>query len=84
MEEELAERFEINGQTAYALRTKCEKFKILLISRLRSEDVIKMGMMPIRTIEEGMGILEKHFSGRHRGWVIPDAITRWPRIKARS
>lgn len=82
MEEKLSERFEINGQTAHALRTKVEQFKILLMSELRPEEVVKMGMTPIGNLEEGMGILRKHLGGNHQGWVIPDAVTQLPRIRA--
>jgi nickel-dependent lactate racemase len=81
MEENLTERFEINGQTALSMRTKAKRFKILLLSRLNPEDVIKMGMQPIRTLDQGIRILLDYLGKNDRGWVIPDAITLLPRVR---
>jgi nickel-dependent lactate racemase len=48
----LREAFEVNGQTAWSLLSKAERFRVHLVSELPPEDVRRMRLQPSRTIEE--------------------------------
>jgi nickel-dependent lactate racemase len=63
----LGENYEVNGQTAWSLRTKTERFDVRMVSSLNPDDVSKMGMSPHETIESALTGL----SGR-TGYIVPD------------
>lgn len=46
----LAERYQVNGQTAWNLLRRCEEFKVFLLSDLPDEVVKKMRMTPITNL----------------------------------
>lgn len=46
LEARLRDDYEVNGQTAWALLTKAERFRIHLVSELADEDVLRMRMLP--------------------------------------
>ena len=52
--ERLREAYEVNGQTAWSLLTKTERFRVHLVSALPAEDVRRMRMHPSATIEEAL------------------------------
>lgn len=52
LEKRLREHYEVNGQTAWSLLTKAERFRVHLVSKLAGEDVRRMRMIPARTLDE--------------------------------
>jgi nickel-dependent lactate racemase len=50
----LRESYAVNGQTAWALLTKAERFNVQLVSQLDDADVRRMRMTPARTIEDAL------------------------------
>jgi nickel-dependent lactate racemase len=50
LEQRLREGYEVNGQTAWALLTKAERYRVYLISELDEPDVRQMRMIPARTL----------------------------------
>src|SRR5712692_5907446 len=54
LEARLREAYEINGQTAWALLTKTERFRVHLITKLSDDDVRHMRMIPARSLDEAM------------------------------
>ncbi|HEY2963157.1 MAG TPA: nickel-dependent lactate racemase [Pyrinomonadaceae bacterium] len=50
----LRNEYEVNGQTAWALLTKAERYRICLISQLPDEPVKRMRMIPARSLEEAL------------------------------
>lgn len=73
----LVNGYEVNGQTAWALLTKAERFRVCLVSELPPEDVRRMRMVPVRTISEA---LEEAGSGA--GFIMPRGAAVLPRIEA--
>jgi nickel-dependent lactate racemase len=73
----LVNGYEVNGQTAWALLTKAERHRIFLVSELLPEDVLRMRMIPVRTISEA---LEQAGSGD--GFIMPRGAALLPRIEA--
>jgi nickel-dependent lactate racemase len=48
------ENYEVSGQTAWALLTKAERFRVLLVSNLAEADVQRMRLAPARTLADAI------------------------------
>jgi len=72
----LVNGYEVNGQTAWALLTKAERFRVCLISELPRADVQKMRMRPVQTIAEA---LAQATGGS--GLIMPRGAAVLPRIQ---
>ena len=75
LEARLVNGYEVNGQTAWALLTKAERYRVCLISELPSDDVKRMRMVPVQTIADG---LEEAGSGE--GFIMPRGAAVLPRV----
>ena len=71
----LVNGYEVNGQTAWALLTKAERFRVCLVSELPPEQVKQMRMAPVRTIAEA---LEPAENGN--GFIMPRGAAVLPLI----
>jgi len=54
LEVRLRHGYEVNGQTAWSLLTKAERFRVFLVSELPPDDVRLMRMTPARSLEEAL------------------------------
>jgi nickel-dependent lactate racemase len=54
LEARLRENYEVNGQTAWALLTKAERFRVQIVTKLPDQAVHSMRMTPATTIEEAL------------------------------
>jgi len=72
----LVNGYEVNGQTAWALLTKAERFRVFLVSELPEEQVRKMRMIPVRTIDEALAQ-----APRGDGFIMPRGAAVLPRIE---
>lgn len=72
----LVNGYEVNGQTAWALLTKAERFRVCLVSELQPGDVRSMRMVPVRTIDEA---IEQAGSGD--GYIMPRGAAVLPRVQ---
>ncbi|HLM54839.1 MAG TPA: nickel-dependent lactate racemase [Pyrinomonadaceae bacterium] len=54
LEGRLREAYEVNGQTAWSLLTKAERYRVHLVSNLDEDDVRRMRMSPARSVEEAL------------------------------
>lgn len=77
LEARLVNGYEVNGQTAWALLTKAERYRVCLVSELPDDDVKRMRMSPVRTIAEA---LEQAGSGA--GFIMPRGAAVLPRVQA--
>ena len=73
----LVNGYEVNGQTAWALLTKAERYRVCLVSELPPEDVLRMRMVPVRTISEAL-----EHAGSGDGFIMPRGAAVLPRIEA--
>ena len=74
--ERLRNEYEVNGQTAWALLTKAERYRVCLVSELPAEQVKQMRMVPARSLAEALaGIEDKE------GFVMPRGAAVLPRIE---
>ena len=72
LEARLREGYEVNGQTAWSLLTKAERFDVRLVSNLPEEDVRRMRMSPARTVAEALA------QSGGGGYVMPRGATFMP------
>ena len=71
----LVSGYEVNGQTAWALLTKAERFRVCLVSDLPSDDVRQMRMIPVRTVDEA-----HEQAGNGDGYIMPRGAAVLPLI----
>jgi nickel-dependent lactate racemase len=74
LEATLHENYEVNGQTAWALLTKAERFRVHMVTTLADEAVRRMRMMPTRSLET---VLAKLPSGS-KGYIMPRGAALLP------
>ncbi|HYJ89461.1 MAG TPA: nickel-dependent lactate racemase [Pyrinomonadaceae bacterium] len=78
--QELARRlckdYEVNGQTAWALLSKAERYQIQLVSRLPEEKVHRMRMRPARSLNEAVESLR----GGANGYIMPRGAAVLPEV----
>lgn len=75
LEARLVNGYEVNGQTAWALLTKAERFRVCLVSALPKEDVKLMRMTPVETIAEAL-----EHGGSGEGFIMPRGAAVLPRV----
>lgn len=75
LEARLRESYEVNGQTAWSLLTKAERYRVHLVSSLADEDVRRMRMLPARTIEAA---LAQAGDGAASGYIMPRGASLMP------
>lgn len=75
----LRHSYEVNGQTAWALLAKAERYRVHLISRLPEEDVRLMRMIPARSLNEALSHLPDA-----TGYIMPRGAAVLPRVEKAS
>jgi nickel-dependent lactate racemase len=55
----LREKYEINGQTAYSILQKAQRFRIILVSEFPYRQVEEMGMLPVSTLDDALRLAEQ-------------------------
>lgn len=76
LENRLRNGYEVNGQTAWSLMSKAERYRICLLSELRDEQVEKMRMLPVRSLEQAL----EHADGVD-GFIMPRGAAVLPRLE---
>jgi len=74
LESRLREAYEVNGQTAWALLTKTERFNVRIITKLSSEEARGMRMKPAATMVEALA----DSSANSAGWIMPRGAALLP------
>jgi lactate racemase len=80
LERRLRGGYEVNGQTAWALLTKAERFKVVLVSDLPEENVRKMRMVPASTLQAALNEARTD----SEGYILPRGAAFLPRLGASS
>jgi nickel-dependent lactate racemase len=71
--DELEDRYQINGQTAFSTWLRVTSVPTVLVSRLKASDVERMGMIPAANMEEALKTAQKILGELPVPLVIPDA-----------
>jgi nickel-dependent lactate racemase len=78
LEDRLRAAYEVNGQTAWSLLTKAERFRVHLVSALPEEDVRRMRLRPARSVAEALA----EVGGGAAGYVMPRGAAFMPVVVA--
>jgi nickel-dependent lactate racemase len=73
----LREGYEVNGQTAWSLLTKAERYRVFLISELPDEQVRTMRMIPGHSLGDVMNQIDNDANG----FILPRGAALLPRVK---
>jgi nickel-dependent lactate racemase len=80
LEQRLRGGYEVNGQTAWSLLSKTERYKVHLVSELPVDHVKQMRMTPSRTLSDA---LEKTDTAEY-GFIMPRGAAYLPRQSHKS
>jgi len=75
----LVENYKINGQTAWGIRWKSERYRVRLVSSLDGDVVRAMGMIPHASLGEAL-----EASGDAPGYIIPNGLGTLPLVPSLS
>jgi nickel-dependent lactate racemase len=73
----LMENYKVNGQTAWGLRRKAERFRLLLVSNLDDEVVRHMGLEPHRSLASALAAAETDAPG----FIVPSGLSTLPQLR---
>jgi lactate racemase len=73
----LVEGYKINGQTAWGIRWKTERYRVRLVSALDPGVVRRMGMIPHATLDAALRAVPER-----RGYIIPNGLGTLPILGA--
>lgn len=76
LEARLREAYEVNGQTAWALLSKTERYRVHLVTKLPDGDVRQMRMIPARSIGEALSDVRLDA----RGYIMPRGAALLPAV----
>lgn len=69
----LVDNYKINGQTAWGVRWKAERFRMLLVSSLAADVVRRMGLEPHATLDSALAAIPAE-----QGYILPSGLTTLP------
>jgi nickel-dependent lactate racemase len=72
----LRNEYEVNGQTAWALMVKAQRYRVCLVSELPDEQVEQMRMTPARSLAEAL-----KGAGNRNGFVLPRGAAVLPIVR---
>ena len=71
LESALRKRYEINGQTAWSVKEKAERFRIILVSALPAAEVATMGMTPAADLQQALELARPMLPADFGAYLIP-------------
>jgi nickel-dependent lactate racemase len=77
LENRLREAYEVNGQTAWALLTKTERFRVRIVTKLGDDEVRRMRMTPAHSLAEALADV----SPDAKGYLMPRGAALLPVVE---
>lgn len=78
LEVRLRDAYEVNGQTAWSLLTKAERYRIHLVSKLPDEKVRRMRMFPAGSVSD----VTDNLGREAEGYIMPRGAALLPRLES--
>ena len=75
LEVRLRDAYEVNGQTAWSLLTKAERYRVCLVSELPDEEVRRMRMIPAHSLTNAL----EQIDSEPEGFIMPHGARFLPR-----
>jgi lactate racemase len=72
LESALRKHYEINGQTAWSVKEKAERFRTYLVSQLPAEEVATMGMIPAESPQQALALALPLLPPNFTAYLIPE------------
>jgi nickel-dependent lactate racemase len=76
LERRLREAYEVNGQTAWSLLTKSERYRVVLVSDLPDDQVRLMQMIPAHSLTSALN----ESAVESQGYIMPHGARFLPRV----
>lgn len=76
----LQDNYQVNGQTAWSLASKAERFKVILVSELPKDEVKSLGIQPASNLAEALKLIPTNLSG----YIIPSACETIPVVRLKD
>ena len=76
LENRLREGYQVNGQTAWALLTKTERFRVRIVTNLSAGETRHMRMLPVHALAEGLS----EVPAGAKGYIMPRGGALLPAI----
>lgn len=77
----LAKEYQIQGQTARAMLKKARSYRIIFITKLPPSDVISMGMIPAKDMDEALELALRWVPYDFGAYIIPNSMMILPKLK---
>ena len=77
LEMRLRGAYEVNGQTAWALLSKAERYRLHLVSALPHDQVVRMRMLPATSLSDALRQVGEEVSG----YIMPYGARFLPQLK---
>ncbi|WP_407931892.1 lactate racemase domain-containing protein [Geomesophilobacter sediminis] len=81
LETALRRRYEINGQTAWSVKEKAGRFRVILVTSLPEEEVRTMGMTPARDLKQALDLAADWLPKDYTSYLIPEGGAVLPVLK---
>lgn len=78
LEARLRDAYEVNGQTAWSLLTKAERYQVYLVSKLPDEEVRRMRIIPARSLNDVLDNVGREANG----YILPRGAAFLPRLES--
>jgi nickel-dependent lactate racemase len=76
LERRLRDAYEVNGQTAWALLTKSQRYRVVLVSDLQDDQVRLMQMIPAHSLTSALN----EVAVESQGYIMPHGARFLPRV----
>lgn len=80
IERHLVKEYEIQGQTARAMLKKARAYRIIFITKLPPEEVMFMGMIPAKNMNEALELALRWVPENFGAYIIPNSMTILPKL----
>lgn len=78
----LLHRYKLNGTTALATMQKARECKIIAVTELPSEIVVKLGFMPAASLDEALSVARRKLPENFSTYVMPNGALTVPTLKS--
>lgn len=80
IEASLEKNYEIQGQTARAMLKKARAYRIIFITKLQPRDVMSMGMVPAKDMNEALELAYRWMPRDFSAYIIPNSMMILPKL----
>jgi nickel-dependent lactate racemase len=77
LETRLRSAYHVNGQTAWSLLSKAERYRVHLVSELPDEEVVRTRMLPASSLSDAL----RHVDQEVGGYIMPYGARFLPQLK---